>query len=211
MTEYSTQIRTMGAYVRRDGELPEGMPSQRGEIYADLIFNAVSGLLQTNLPRTYSLLGDDAWSALIAAFVKSRTATTPYFHEIANAFSAFVDEAADGCVPDLVHFETTALNVETSDETADASDGWSLTPHTRIAAYGWNVLEANPTEHPTFVAFVRDEAGTVSTLPLMPVDFAILNALVEGSTIDVAEHWRDDVLRTYSAKGVVHHSGNLVR
>ena len=145
MSNYRDTVEQWSTAIREGGELPG-----RAEVYRELVHASISGLLQTNLPRTHALMGDDEWHKAIQQFLASRTQHSPHFVDLAAEFAAQLNTQAK--ISDLAHYEALCLEVET---TRDEDTR-------RLAAYEHNVLLDPPVPAVTFILLDRNAAdGTV--------------------------------------------------
>lgn len=87
---------TQATFARhlRDPEIhpaPAGLSDRRLNIYRDLFFGNVEGLLAANFPVLKSLLGRPAWEVLARDFFREHRAQTPLFTEIGREFLRYLE------------------------------------------------------------------------------------------------------------------------
>ena len=96
-------------------DLPPGVAERRMQVYRELFFNNVEGLLSSNFPVIRTLYDDADWHALIAAFLRDHRAQTPLFPEIGREFQRWLERRQhDGCADppfllELAHYEWAEL------------------------------------------------------------------------------------------------------
>lgn len=84
-------------YVRgRTDALPEGHSEPGMRLYRHLVRLGASQAVEAEFPELRRALDDEAWDALIAAFVRDSTWTSPHYSDLAAEFAAFVERARDG-------------------------------------------------------------------------------------------------------------------
>ena len=96
-------------------DLPPGVAARRMQVYRELFFNNVEGLLSSNFPVIRTLYTDADWQALIATFLRDHRAQTPLFPEIGREFLCWLEQRQqDGCgdepfLLELAHYEWAEL------------------------------------------------------------------------------------------------------
>ena len=88
----------------RDPQLfppPDGLEERRLQIYRELFYNNIEGLLATNFPVIRRLLGDSRWHRLVRDFYREHTSHTPLFTEIGREFQRYLDTRVDAGRGDL--------------------------------------------------------------------------------------------------------------
>ena len=96
-------------------DLPPGVAQRRMQVYRELFFNNVEGLLSGNFPVIRTLYGEDDWLALVGVFLREHRAQTPLFPELGREFLRFVQNRAEaGCadppfLTELAHYEWAEL------------------------------------------------------------------------------------------------------
>ncbi|MEJ8567387.1 HvfC family RiPP maturation protein [Elongatibacter sediminis] len=100
---------------------PADIEDRRMEVYRDLFFRNISGLLASNFPVTRKLYDDDGWKRLVREFFIEHRAHTPLFPELPKEFLRYLQDfrnAKDGDPPfllELAHYEwiELALSLDT--------------------------------------------------------------------------------------------------
>jgi len=182
---------------------PDGFEDRRLQIYRELLFNNIEGLLSGNFPVIGKLLGADAWKALVRDFYRDYRCHTPLFPEIAREFLRYLEVRGESgraddppFLQELAHYEWVELALqiaEVDDATgADASgdllDGApALSPLAWPLAYAWPVHRigpefqpAEPPATPTLLLLRRDPDGTVHFSELSPLAFRLVQRLGES-------------------------------
>jgi len=106
---------------------PPGIGDRRLQVYRELFFNNVAGLLAGNFPVLSLILGPDRWESLVRDFYRDHRCHTPLFHEISQEFLAYLSEerAAQAVDPpfllELAHYEWVELALALHESDPDAS------------------------------------------------------------------------------------------
>jgi hypothetical protein len=78
-------------YVRgRSDVLPPGYAEPGMRVYRHLVWLGASQTVESHFPDLRSQLGDEAWRALIAAFVRESQWTSPFLGDLKDDFLAFL-------------------------------------------------------------------------------------------------------------------------
>lgn len=176
---------------------PPGIEERRLQVYRELFFNAIEGLLAAGFPVIRETLGDPAWKALVRAFYATHRSRTPLFTEVAAEFVAFVETHADeaGWPPwlaELAHYEWVEQALFISDEQAPPHDPDGnlldgvplLSPLAFPLAYRWPVTDIAPARVPaappaelTMLLVHRDAGHQVRFARITPLAYRVLAAL----------------------------------
>ena len=111
---------------------PLDLEDRRLQIYRELLFNNVSGLLAGNFPVIRRLLSSAEWQQLVRHFYIEHTAHTPLFHELGSEFVQFLGEHPQHWqtqrpfLHELAHYEWIELALDLSDADIDAEQ---VDPH----------------------------------------------------------------------------------
>ncbi len=116
-----------GKYLRNPEQvqIPEGINSQRAKIYEDLLFNNVSGFINSCFPVCKSLVDENQWYTLRRSFFRDWRSHSPYFREIPQEFLEYLNEASTPLPPwfyELAHYEWIELFVDTFDDEIDSPE-----------------------------------------------------------------------------------------
>jgi hypothetical protein len=179
---------------------PEGLEDRRLQIYRELFYNNIEGLLSGNFPVIHRLLKGDAWHTLVRDFYREHRCHTPLFPELGREFLRYLEtrqQRGDGDPPfllELAHYEWVELALSL-DETDIAQiehdrDGGLLdriplpSPLAWPLAYSWPVQQIRPdfqpTEppaQPTFLLVVRDRRDRVQFKAFDALGFQLMQAL----------------------------------
>jgi len=190
--------------------LPPGVAPRRMQVYRELFFNNVEGLLASNFPVIRSLYDDD-WNALIAAFLHDHRAQTPLFPEIGREFLRWLERRREDGRDDapflleLAHYEWAelALALDEQEIAAIAHDADGdviagvpvLSPLAWVLGYRFPVhrisADFRPTEapaEPTLLLLIRDRRDEVGFLEINALTAALIERLranTEASGADV--------------------------
>lgn len=181
---------------------PDGLPERRLQVYRDLFFNTVEGLLATQFPVTRELLGDAAWRTLVRDFYRDHAARTPLFTEVGREFLQYLDgrDAAHDApfLRELAHYEWVelALAIDERDHSSIDHDADGdvvaqvpvLSPLAWCFRYRWPVHRLRPDfvpdaapEHDTVLVIVRNRRDELSFLALQPLAAVLFDVLKEDS------------------------------
>ena len=182
---------------------PEGLEDRRLQIYRELFYNNVEGLLANNFPVIRKLRGDAPWHDLVRAFYREFRCHTPLFPELGREFLRYLEvrqqrgETDPPFLLELAHYEwvelALSLDEQDLDTIAHQRDGNLLegvqlaSPLAWPLAYAWTVQqlrpEFQPTEpppQPTFLLIVRDRADKVQFKTIDALGFRLMQALHEN-------------------------------
>jgi hypothetical protein len=78
-------------YVRgRTDTVPEGYTLNGMRAYRHLVHLGASQLVEANFPEVRETLGEEAWRALIEAFVRQSHWTSHYYGDLKDEFTAYL-------------------------------------------------------------------------------------------------------------------------
>lgn len=192
----------LGRYLRDPDAAspPGGIEARRLQVYRELFFNNLQGMLAGNFPVIHRIYGDTGWAGLVRDFYREHPARTPLFPELAREFLRYLELRAEqdrGDPPwllELAHYEWVELALQiseaeaaTDDSTRDVLDGIPvLSPLAWPLAYAWPVQQLGPDflpdappAAPTLLLVRRDGAGHVRFNALSPLSFRLLQR-IEG-------------------------------
>jgi hypothetical protein len=79
-------------YVRGRSEVvPEGYTEAGMRVYRHLVHLGASQMIEAHHPELRSALGDEAWHALIADFVRQSAWTSHFYGDLHDEFLAYLD------------------------------------------------------------------------------------------------------------------------
>ena len=202
------QLDALAGWIREPANAapPPGIEQRRLDVYRELFFNNVSGLLGGNFPVLRRIHGDDAWQALVHAFYRDHGSRTPLFTELAREFLRYLEtRETDPSMPwlrELAHYEWVELALQISEATRDdiphvaagsnAAEallaGRPLpSPLAWPLAYAWPVHRIGPDylplekpDAPTLLLLRREPDGKVSFHTLGALAFRLLQRLDEA-------------------------------
>lgn len=179
---------------------PEGLEERRLQIYRELFYNNLEGLLASNFPVIRKLLGDERWHALVRDFYREHRCHTPLFPELGKELLRYLETRQAGergdppFLLELAHYEWIELALALDEQEIDAvpheRDGDLLagvpvpSPLAWPLAYAWPVqqlrAEFQPTQappQPTFLLVVRDRTDKVQFKAIDALGFQLMQAL----------------------------------
>ena len=184
---------------------PEGLEERRLQVYRELFYNNIEGLLAGAYPVSRRLLGDVRWHALVREFFREHRATTPLFPEVARELLRYLQrrvpadrDAAAMDLPDflieLAHYEWVELALDLDE--VEFEDGGAvsaaclldgvplLSPLAWPLAYRYPVHRVSaefqpsaPPDQPTFLLLQRDAGGKVRFSQIEAVGYALLTRI----------------------------------
>lgn len=177
---------------------PAGVPARRAGLYAELLFNNLTGFLDACYPVTRAVLGDRRWRQLNRAFFREARCQTPWFREIPREFLGWLQGVDRTVLPlwlrELAHYEWVELALDVMDvepplcnEHGDLLTGIPvLTPALMNLAYAWPVQRIGPGYRPrkpqkTHLLVFRDRNDAMRFMELNPVSARLVNLLGEGN------------------------------
>lgn len=199
-----------GRYLRdpQKTELPEDIPARRSEIYENLLFNNISGFINSCFPVSKSLFDEQEWLKIRREFFSQWRCVTPIFSQIPYEFVRFISERPIGeslppFLSELLHYEWVELevDVDVADVWDDAARSLMINPTAKLLAYQWPVHKISPEFQPsetqqTCLVVYRDEQLSVRFSEVNPTTLMLLQFMQE-SNIDSERqlHNKEDVER----------------
>lgn len=188
---------------------PEGIEDRRLQIYRDLFFNNVAGLLAGTFPVLHEILGPERWGRLARDFYRDHLCRTPLFLEIPREFLDYLGDERQAQPDDppflyeLAHYEWVelALAVEEQDlATMNADPAGDLlagvpvlSPLAWPLAYRFPVHQLapqyQPAEAPTEPSFYvarRDRRDQVGFLQVNVVTLRLIERLQQHPELNGA-------------------------
>ena len=188
---------------------PGGIEARRLQVYRDLFYNNLQGLLAGNFPVIRQTLDDADWHALVRAFYAGHRCRTPLFTEIGREFLRWLEARADEdaalppWLPELAHYDWVELALQISDAVAPDNLATELgtdpatallsgilvpSPWAWALAYRWPVhrigpdhVPEQPPDQPTLILARRDATGDVRFAQLSPLVFRLLELVGDGT------------------------------
>ncbi len=206
----------LAAHIRdpeRDAP-PAGIEDRRLQIYRELFFNNVSGLLSEAFPVLRSLQSRQVWERRIRRFYADYRCQTPYFLEISEEFMRWLGEqrAAHPDDPpfihELAHYEWVELALNVSDQPIQPEgldlNGDVYLGRPRVSPLAWHLAyrypvhrispenqPRQPGEQPTYLVVYRDRGDQIHFLEINAVTYRLIELLQE----DPVDTGRDAVNR----------------
>jgi hypothetical protein len=183
---------------------PEGIEERRLQVYRDLFYANIEGLLAGNFPVIRALLDEVRWHALVRDFYREHRCHTPLFPELGREFIRYLEQRQEtrrGDPPfllELAHYEWVEFALSLDEHEIDAieaeRDGDLLdgipvpSPLAWPLAYSWPVQQLRadfqpdtPPPQPTFLLVVRDRSDRVQFKAIDALGFHLVQALHENS------------------------------
>lgn len=130
MNNLLSQQRQFASYLRNPAmnSPPAGVELRRMEIYRDVFFRNIHGLLSSLFPVLKNVLPAQEWQALVRDFYANHRCTTPFFPAIAGEFVEYLsgERSPDKGAPfvgELAHFEWMQLLLQNSPDELPESKG----------------------------------------------------------------------------------------
>ncbi|MEB3901667.1 putative DNA-binding domain-containing protein [Pseudomonas putida] len=173
---------------------PPGIEQRRLQVYRELFYNAVEGLLAGSFPVMRETLGEARWHARVRGFYANYRSHTPLFTEVAETFIDYLQgiEADTPWQLELAHYEWIEAQLYLSDARdaphnpeGDLLDEVPLLSCVaRVLAYRWPVEQIGPDyqpdeppQVPTLLLVYRDAAFKVRFARLTPMAYQLLMGL----------------------------------
>ena len=183
----------------RGSPRPDGVPARRMAVYEELLFNNVTGFLDSCFPVASATLGERRWRRLARGFFRDWRCRTPYFREIPREFLDWLAVAESPTLPpwfrELLHYEWTELAVDVmvaerpaADPAGDLMDGQPvLAPALMNLAYAWPVHRIGPGYRPrkpraVHLLVFRDGADEVRFVEISPSTALLVERLRAGDS-----------------------------
>ena len=126
MSLRETQLR-FAAHIRDPARVtaPPDVEDRRMQVYRELFFNNVAGLLGGNFPVLRRILGAQRWQGLVRDFYRDHRCRTPLFLEISQEFLAYLHDERPASPDDppflfeLAHYEWVELALSIEEASLD--------------------------------------------------------------------------------------------
>lgn len=129
---------------------PEGLEARGLQVYRELLFNNLQGLLAGSFPVLLQVLDTDEWEAMCRRYFVEHRCRTPLFTEVAGEFVEWL-QAQPGLprpfLAELAHYEWVELALQGHQASAlptTALDPWQV--HLRRSALAWPLLYEWPVQ-----------------------------------------------------------------
>lgn len=195
----------LAAHIRdpERGAPPPGLEDRRLQIYRELFFNNVSGLLTDAFPVLRALSSDQVWEQRIRQFYAEHRCQTPYFLKIAEEFLGWLGECRPAhpddppFIHELAHYEWVEMALTVSPATAEpdglerngdvflgrpviSSLAWPLAYRYPVHRIGPENQPREPGDQPTYLVVYRDRQDRVRFLEINAVTYRLLELLKEN-------------------------------
>ena len=198
-TDFQSFQRAFGRHLRDPQHTPRpaGVPARRMAVYNELLFNNLTGFLDSCFPVCRALLGETRWRRLNRTFYRDWPSHTPWFREIPREFTRYlaagdIAQRLPAWLAELAHYEWAELAVDIMDCPLPACDPAGDPMHAPIVlnpalmnlAYTWPVHRIGPDYRPrkavaTHLVVYRDADDQVQFSEINPVTGYLLARLAE--------------------------------
>ncbi|HEX4854602.1 DNA-binding domain-containing protein [Arenimonas sp.] len=200
---------TLAAHIRdpEHAAPPPGIEDRRLQVYRDLFFNSLEGLLAGNFPIIRRILDGGRWQALVRDFYREHRCATPIFPELPREFLQYLQQRGvrAGDPPwllELAHYEWVELALDLSDAVTAPHDPAGdlllgrplLSPLAWPLAYAWPVHRLAPAyqpgeapPQPTFLLVQRGADHRVHFNELTALSFRLLQRLSDEPALSGRE------------------------
>ena len=188
-----------GRYLRAPQQpLPAGVAAERGEVYAELLFNNLRNFIDACCPVCRLIVGEPDWTELIRAFYIEHRCHSPLFRDIPREFVHWLLEHPQQTthlppfIAHLAHYEwlELAADVHPGEVTAARpvarilANTLHTNPTLQLGIYPWPVQHIStefqpltPDNTPTCLAVYRDSRDSVRFTQLNPLSAHLLSLL----------------------------------
>ena len=179
---------------------PAEIEDRRMQVYRELFFNNLKGLLSNMFPVLRKLYKPDDWAEIIRQFMIVHRATTPYFLQLPREFLAFLQDeyqTQDSDFPfllELAHYEYIELALSISEASNDMEGvdpdadlranvpvkselAWAFAYQYPVHRIDADFQPAQPEDTPTYLAVYRSASDKVGFLELNPMTAGLLDAI----------------------------------
>lgn len=162
-TDFQAFQRAFARHIRdpRRAPRPAGVPARRMAVYNELLFNNITGFLDSCFPVCRTLLGDRRWRRLNRSFFRDWPARTPWFRDIPHEFLNYLNggnlgQPLPAWLPDLAHYEWAELALDILEAPPPPhnpdgdlmQDNIALNPALFNLHYDWPVHHIGPNYRP---------------------------------------------------------------
>ncbi|WP_315389682.1 putative DNA-binding domain-containing protein [uncultured Stenotrophomonas sp.] len=187
---------------------PAGLEPRRLQIYRDLLFNNLQGLLGGSFPVLLQILHRDEWDALCRRYFVEHRCVSPLFTEVAGEFVQWLQQQSSLPRPflaELAHYEWVELALQSSeavplpaggdfdpwqDALARSALAWPLVYAWPVQQIGVAFQPVSAPPEPTCLLARRVPDGSVVFSQLSPLAGALLAQMDDAVARSGAEHLR---------------------
>jgi len=179
---------------------PDGLEDRRLQIYRELFFGSLSGLLAGTFPVLHAILGAERWARLVRDFYRDHRCHTPLFLEVPREFVEYLGNERPMQVEDppflqeLAHYEWVELALGIDEQNLDAvrvdPDGdllagipvlsplaWPLAYRFPVHRIGPGFQPIEPPAEPSFYVACRNRHDDVRFLTVNAVTLRLVERL----------------------------------
>ena len=117
--------KSYGIYLRDpcNNQRPAAIPYRASQIYESLLFNNISGFINSCFPVAKQLFTAEQWQHICRCFFSQWRCHTPYFSEIPKEFVTYIQEHPHALelpawFSELIYYEWVELDIDTSNAIA---------------------------------------------------------------------------------------------
>lgn len=190
---------------------PEGIEDRRLQVYRELFFDNVSGLLAGTFPVLHATLGANRWARLVRDFYREHHCRTPLFLEMPREFVDYLGDEREARPDDppflheLAHFEWVELalavdeqdlTMVSADPAADLLEGvpvlsplaWPLAYRFPVHRLGPDYQPTEPPAEPSFYIARRDRRDEVGFIQVNAVTLRLVERLQQDPELTGLAH-----------------------
>lgn len=179
---------------------PDGLEDRRLQIYRELFFGSLSGLLAGTFPVLHAILGPERWARLVRDFYRDHHCQTPLFLEVPREFVEYLGDKRPmqpddpPFLQELAHYEWVELALGIDEQNLDAvrvdPDGdllagipvlsplaWPLAYRFPVHRLGPQFLPDAPPAEPSCYVACRDRLDRVRFLAVNAVTLRLVERL----------------------------------
>jgi hypothetical protein len=195
------------AHIRdpRHAPAPDGIEDRRLQIYRDLLFNNIAGLLGSTFPVLRKLYrtgpgAEQGWRELVRDYFATHRAKTPLFLKVPEEFLDYLrnerppNDQDPPFLLELAHYEWVELALSVSeariDDTAVDPDGDLLSGRPVLSPLAWSLAydypvhrikpdfrPQSPGDQPTFLIVYRNRNDEVGIMQINPVTARLIELI----------------------------------
>lgn len=184
---------------------PKDVEDRRMQIYRDLFFNNISGLLAQTFPVLHEIMGEQRWARLIREFYSGYECHTPLFSVLPKEFLDWLAEAHQPQQDDpvfmteLAHYEWVELALSLAEDIKIEAEihrygdllnsapilsplAWPLAYHYPVHKISPEFQPSEAAEQPTCLVVYRDREDNIGFIETNPITTQLLVLLGDNQT-----------------------------
>jgi len=178
---------------------PDGIASERMQVYHELIFHNIQSFIEHTYPVTQAMLPGEVWQRLVRTFYQTAQCDSPFYYDIPLQFREWLDQTTSDAIitlhhdypwlRELLHYEWLELYVDMAETSwtihpACADDHVRLTTSCWVLAYHYPVhtwtadhTPDHPAPAPVCLVIYRDEDDQSHVNVVSPIMALVIDAL----------------------------------